>query len=111
MNAPANIPQARVRLDETTTERAHRHVIAPHCSGDDEMQIAARCDIAAMRDAASIGMARATDDAAAMLAIVSRLAAQAVYADVPASRLIRIKSALTLSMMAAREIERLHRNG
>lgn len=112
MNAPANIRVSRpVTVDETPAEVAYRAAISLHCPNCDEMEMAARCDLAMMRDAATMGLSRAGDSAALMLGEVSRLATHAVYAPVPASRLIRIKAALTLMMMAAREIERCQRDG
>lgn len=106
MNAPA-----RIRLDESARERDHRRVIAMHCPSGSEMDMAARVDIATIRDAASVGMRRATDSAAVILGEISRLATSAVYAPLPTSELIRIKSALDLAMMAARSIDRVTRNG
>lgn len=65
-----------------------------------------------MRDAASIGARRAESESACVLLLeVARLATHAVYADLPASRLIRIRSALSLTMEAARELERVQRDG
>ena len=75
------------------------------------MEMAARIDIAMMRDAATVGMSRASDSAVVLLGEVSRLAAIAVYASAPASRLIRIRAALGLTMEAARALERVQRNG
>lgn len=104
-----------IRADESmlgsVTERAHRHAISIHCPNCDEMEMAARCDLAAMRDAAMVGVSRASDSAAIMLGEVARLAMNAVYAPIPASRLIRIKAALTLTMMAAREVQRVQQDG
>ena len=100
-----------IRVDETVTERAHAHTIRVHCPGCDDMELAARCDLAMMRDAAMVGVNRAGDSAAVLLGEVTRLAMHAVYAPMPASKLIRIKAALTLTMMAAREIERVERDG
>ena len=104
-----------IRADETISgtvgERAHAHIIRAHCPDCDDMELAARCDLAAMRDAAMIGVSRASDSAAIMLGEVARLAMNAVYAPIPASRLIRIKAALTLTMMAAREVERVQQDG
>lgn len=106
MNAPTTI-----RVDESAAERAHRHAITIHCSNEPEMSMAARCDIAVIRDQAAVGMRRATESAAVILGEISRLATSAVYAPMPASDLIRIKSALDLTMLAARSIDRITRNG
>jgi hypothetical protein len=112
VNAPANIPQARrIRMDETAGERAHRRSISIHCPNCNEMEMAARCDIAAIRDSATAAIARVSDSAGVMLGEVSRLATQAVFAPLPFERLLRIKGALTLTMMAVREIERAQRDG
>lgn len=112
MNAPANIQQTRpIRVDETTSERAYRHAISIHCPNCDEMEMAARCDIAMLRDKASAGISRASDGAAALLGEVSRLATMCVYAEAPASRLMRMRAALHLTMEAARAIERAQRHG
>lgn len=112
MNAPANIRvSAAVRLDETQTEAAHRLAISVHCPNCDELEMAARVDLALLRDQSTIGMSRATDSAAVLLGEVSRLATAAVYAPRPASHLLRVVSALNLTMMAARSIDRLTRNG
>lgn len=106
MNAPTTI-----RVDEPTSERAYRHAITIHCPNESEMAMAARCDLAAIRDASAVGMRRATESAAVILGEISRLATSAVYAPMPASDLIRIKSALDLTMLAARSIDRVTRNG
>lgn len=110
MNAPARFPRP-IRLDPTPQEVAYAAAISIHCPNCDEMELAARCDIAAMRDAASVGMAKASDSACTLLGEVVRMASHSVYAPVPASQLIRVKAALTLTMMAAREIERVQRDG
>ncbi|GGB14928.1 hypothetical protein GCM10011380_00420 [Sphingomonas metalli] len=105
----------RIQPDESIygsrTERAYRATIAVHVPDCDEMSMAARCDIAAMRDQASVGMARATDSAVVILGEVSRMASAAVYADMPTSNLLRVRAALKLTMMAAREVERIQRDG
>jgi hypothetical protein len=112
MNAPANIrTRSLIRVDENQIEAAHRQAISVHCPNCGEIEMAARVDLATLRDQATIGIARATNSAGALLSEVARLATSAVYAPVPASRLIRIKSALDLTMMAARALERAQRNG
>lgn len=73
--------------------------------------MAARVDIAAMRDQATVGIHRATDSAAIMLGEVVRVAQAAVYAPMPASALLRVRAALTITMMAARQIDRVTRDG
>lgn len=114
MNAPARIAPprtARIRLDETDQQRAHRATISVHCPNQDEMQMAARVDLATMRDQALAGQSRCCDEAAGLLHEVVRLATPAVYAPWPASRLIRLKGALGLAMEAARGIERIAADG
>ena len=112
MNAPANIRVARpVSVDPTPEERAYAATISIHCPNCDEMEMAARCDIAMMRDLAIRGAVKATASAAIMLGEVARIATSAVYAPLPASQLIRIRSALNLSMEAARAVERVQRDG
>lgn len=105
----------QIRADETihgtVGERAYRHSISIHCPNCDEMEMAARCDLAAMRDAAMVGVQRASDSAAILLGEVARLAMNAVYSPMPTSRLIRLKAALTLTMMAAREVQRVQQDG
>lgn len=106
MNAPA-----KIRIDEPTTERAYRHAITIHLPNESEMAMAARCDLAVMRDVATAATRRATDSAATILTEIAHLAGAAVFAPMPASDLIRIKSALDLTMLAARSIDRVTRNG
>ena len=110
MNAPARLPQP-IGTGLSVEQRAHRHAISIHCPNCDEMEMAARVDLAAMRDAATIGIARASDSAAAILAEVSRLATGAVFAPLPASQLIRIRAALSFTMEAARAVDRVTRDG
>lgn len=100
-----------IRVDETVTERAHRHSISIHCPNCNEMEMAARVDLAQLRDAAMVGMNRASDNAVPLLHQVSILAAQAVYAQTSTSHLLRVRAALNLTMEAARAIERALRNG
>ena len=112
MNAPANIyaPEPVV-VDASPRERAYAATIAIHCPGCDEMEMAARCDMAAMRDAACVGMNRASESAATLLNEVSRMAQATVYAPVPFRQLLRVLGVMKLTMMAAREIERVQRDG
>jgi hypothetical protein len=106
MNAPTTI-----RVDESTTERAYRHAITIHCPNEPEMSMAARVDLATLRDQATAATRRATDSAAVILGEIARLAGGAVFSPMPASALIRIKSALDLTMIAARSIDRVTRDG
>lgn len=103
MNAHTTIVAPRI-------ESPHAAAISIHCANQNEWQMSNRIGIAEMRDAASIGARRAESDSACiLLQEVTRLATFAVYADLPASRLIRIRSALSLTMEAARELERVQR--
>lgn len=112
MNAPAKIAMP-ITPDTgwTPAEIAHRHTISIHCPNGSEIEMKARADLAAIRDQATAGIARASDSAAAILGEVSRLATQAVYAPIETANLLRIRSALELTMMAARAVERAVRNG
>lgn len=104
-----------IRADESihgsTIERAHRHAISIHCPNCNEMEMATRCDIAVIRDKAMMGVRHASEMPAAMLHEVAKLAAEAVYAPVSTSRLLRVRAALNLTMEAARAVERALRNG
>lgn len=105
MNAPANIPTV------STAERAYRHAITIHCPNGSELEMAARVEIAMIRDQAAAGVSRATDSVSAILREVSALATGAVYARHPTSTLIRIRGSLQLMLDAARILERTVRNG
>lgn len=112
MNAPARIRQpAPIRVDESDFECAVRRAISIHCPNDDEMTMAARVDIATMRDLAVTGRQRARGDAGDVLAVVSRVATDAVYAPASCGRLLRIRSALGLMIDAARALERATADG
>lgn len=90
----------------SVTERAHRHAIRVHCSNCDEFEMACRVDLATMRDAATAAQYRCSDEAAGLLGEVVRLASNGVYAPLPASRLIWLRSACRLTIEAARAVER-----
>lgn len=112
MTAPVDQRQFRDAVRGGVQERAHRAAIALHCPGcTDEMEMAARCDLAVLRDAASVGAMRAGDSAAVLLSEVTRLATAAVYAPWPASRLIRTYAALSFTVEAARALERVTADG
>lgn len=112
MNAPFRSPieGAREFLHGTAAERAHRHSISIHCPNQDEMTMAARVELAMLRDQAGAGMRRAGPAAAAILFEISQLATSAVYADAPFGKLLSLGTALKLTMQAAREIERATRD-
>jgi uncharacterized membrane protein len=112
MNAPANIRRPTpIRADESDQERAYRAAISIHCPSQCEQDMAARVSLAMMRDQASTGMARACPMAATLLGEVMSAAAVAVYAPAPTSYLMRLRSALWLTMEAARAVERAQRDG
>lgn len=102
---------ALTRADETTTERAYRHAITIHCPNEPEMSMAARVDIATIRDQASAGIIRATEPVGIILREVANLATGAVYRPLPTSTLIRVRGALQLMMDAARILDRTVRGG
>lgn len=89
---------------------AYARAIRVHCP-DDDGTITVRVAIARIRDDAATGIRKAMPEAAIVLDTVVRLAAYSAHAPVPASRLIRILSALTLTMEAARALDRVQRNG
>lgn len=72
--------------------------------------MAARCDLAAIRDQATTGMRRA-QVAGGILREVSIMAGDAVFAPISTSRLLRLRASLNLTMIAARDVERAHRDG
>jgi hypothetical protein len=106
-----NTTPAQIRVDPTTAERAHRHSISVHLPNCDEMEMAVRCDLAALRDTAGAAAPRAEPAASVILAEVSRYAGAAVYASLPTSRLLRLVAALKLTMMAAQDLDQASRNG
>lgn len=107
MNAITPIRAAApVRFDETEVERAHRRAISIHCPNQDEMTMAARVDLATMRDLASSGAFRAGDEASRLLLIAARVATNAVYAPLPFAKLQGIRAALHMTIEAARAMER-----
>ncbi|MBE7186048.1 MAG: hypothetical protein INR68_16750 [Methylobacterium mesophilicum] len=111
MNAPARIMEDAARVFESEAMRAHRRSISIHCPNCDDVEMQARCEIADIRDRAASGMRRAQPAVAGILQQVSMVATDAVFAPLPASRLMRIRAALTLTMMAARDLERAQRDG
>ncbi|MEH3121195.1 MAG: hypothetical protein PGN16_04310 [Sphingomonas phyllosphaerae] len=112
MNAPFRSPieGAREFLHGTAAERAHRHSISIHCPNQDEMTMAARVELAMLRDRAGAAMRRAGPTAAAILHEVSQLATSAVYAEAPFRKLNALNTALKLTVQAAWEIERATRD-
>lgn len=110
MNALTSI-RADENIHGTVTQRAYRHTINTLCPGCEELNMAARVDIAMMRDAAMVGVERASEQAATMLYEVVKLATQAVYAPLPTSRLLRIRAACSFIMEAARTVDLVLRDG
>lgn len=111
LRRPAPQRQAVIR-DETEVERAHRAAISIHCPNQDEMTMAARVGIAMLRDQAGTGINRATSPAAAqMLSVASGVAAEAVYAPHDLRQLLRLQAALSLTVEAARAMERATGDG
>lgn len=107
MNAPAKIAVPRQCADDSP----HTRAISIHCPNCSEMEMAARVEIATLRDRATAAAPRASQSAGIMLAEIARIATFSVFAPMSASELLRIRAALILTMMAAREIERVTRNG
>lgn len=101
MNAPA-----RIRPDVETLEAAHRAAISIHCPNEDELDMANRVAIAAIRDQASAGLRRCSGETAGILAEVSRLATAAVYAPMPPGKLHMTRFALASVLESARHLER-----
>lgn len=101
--------KADATINGSTAERAHRHSISIHCPNCDEMEMAARVELAMLRDTATVGSRVASDSASTILGEIVRLATGAVFAPLPTSQLLRLKAALTITMMAAREVERVTR--
>lgn len=116
MNAPANLPQperlgpksqAIADADMTDIDRAYATTIfALMGAPANEMETAFRVSIAKKRDAAMVGVRRASNGAAVILNEVVRMATSAVYSRMPISHLIRINSTLDFVMEAARAVER-----
>lgn len=101
MNAPTHISLAG----------SYEATIGALCPGCDEDSMAVRVELAALRDSATVGVQRATDEAARILSVVVSLASSAVYSGEPTSNLIRVLATLKFTVEAARHIDRLTRNG
>lgn len=117
MNAIARIEPAPERRPVlvgdmyTDQERAYRTSINVFCPGENEVAIACRVDLAIMRDQASAGLAHATESAWAILSEVARITTINVYAPLKTKQLLHLRAALTLTMEAARAMQRAQRNG
>jgi|GEM_PF-6782825 len=97
--------------DEIERRCSHRRSISIHLPNIDELEMATRVDIAKMRDRASVGMGRASEASAGLLSEAVRLATGSVFAQLPTSRLLRIRAAIELTLMAATAVERAQRDG
>lgn len=104
-----NAPLRTISFD-TPAMRQHGHSVLTHCPTRDDVELQVRCDLAAIRDRATSGIARATESAGIILGEVARLATHAVYAQRTTSELMRIRIALTQAVDAARSIERVTRD-
>jgi hypothetical protein len=115
MNAPAGrIRPARTRpalAEQTLAEAAACAAVAIRCPGDDEMSLAIRADIAALRDQASAGVHQCCDESAGLLSEVSRLAAQLAFAPASPRKLMLALSGLSFAMEAARQLQRAQTHG
>lgn len=101
--------KADATINGSTAERAHRHAISIHCPNCDETNMAVRVELAMLRDAATVGARVASDSASVILGEIVRLTTGAIFAPIPTSQLLRLNAALTITMMAAREVERVTR--
>lgn len=104
MNAPANIftiPDVASDL-----ERGYRASVSIHFPNADPFTMQARCELMALRDRAAAALRVCCDDAYPILSHVSRLATLYALADRPASALLRVESACSVMIEAARMVER-----
>ena len=107
MNAITKIERDR-DLDGCPYARA----ISIHCPNISSWEMAARVELAMLRDQAAKGMHLAeTDSAYVLLLEVARTASPAVYAKRRVGDLMMLVSALKLTMMSARALERAQRDG
>ena len=95
-----------------TTDQAYEATITTFLPGLNDWQMSVRIELARMRDQALTGVRRADNDTAILLLReIGRVAAELVYAEMPASRLMRAHSGLWLMMQAAQAMEAVQRNG
>lgn len=98
--------QTQIRPDVETIEAAYRTSISIHCPNEDELDMANRVAIAAIRDQAAAGLRRCSDETAGVLTAVSQLATAAAYAPMPPGKLHMTRFALASLMESARTLER-----
>lgn len=98
--------QTKIRPDTKSVDAAYRASISIHCPNEGELDMANRVAIAAIRDQASAGLRRCSNETAAILAEVSRLATAAAYAPMPPGKLHMTRFALASLMESARTLER-----
>lgn len=101
MNAPA-----RIQPDPARIEAAYRASISVHCPNEDELTLANRVALAALRDQASAGLRRCSPETAPILAEISRIATHAVFAPIPAGQVHLTRFALANLLESARFLER-----
>lgn len=104
MNAPANIfaiPDAVSDL-----ERGYRASVSIHFPNVDPFTMQCRVELMALRDKSAAALRVCCDDAYPILSHVSRLSTLYALADRPASALLRVESACSVMIEAARMIER-----
>lgn len=98
--------QSRIVADAATLEAGYRATISLHCPNENELDLANRVAIAALRDQASAGLRRCSDEAAPILTAVTQLATAAAYAPMPPGKLHMTRFALASLMESARTLER-----
>lgn len=101
MNAPA-----KILPDTARAKSAYRASITIHCPNEDEMTLANRVALAALRDQASAGLRRCSPETAPVLSEIARLATHAVFAPMPAGQVHMTRFALANLMEGARILER-----
>lgn len=101
MNAPA-----RIQPDPERIEAAYRASVTIHCPNEDELTLANRVALAALRDQASAGLRRCSPETAPILSEVARLATHAVFAPMPPGQVHLTRFALANLMEGARILER-----
>ncbi len=101
MNAPARIVAA-----ETESQQEARREIETRLPGSTEFDMACRVDLILMRDQAWAGMGRACPSAATLLCQAARIATDWAYAPASSRDLVMTRSAIRMTIDAARALER-----
>lgn len=101
MNAPTSI-----RPDPARVEDAYRASITIHCPNEDELTLANRVALAALRDQSSAALRRCSPATAPVLMEISRIASFAVFAPMPPGQVHMTRFALANLMEGARILER-----